>query len=159
MIPGDWWERAACAGKPLDLFFPGPNGSTETGRRICSRCPVRAECLTFALAAEGDTAAEHRAGIFGGTTAWERARIAQAPLSEPKTPGRKCEGCPWPARWRGIERHRSRGEDLCGPCRQTLRRIQAVEANVRAGRSDRHISTHTGAPASLIRAVRERLSA
>jgi hypothetical protein len=64
---------------PLDLFFPPENiGGPRTGRGIpgekdrvgrakdvCAPCPVRRECLDYALTC-GCT------GIYGGTTEAER---------------------------------------------------------------------------------------
>lgn len=42
-----WWEQAACAGVPTDLFFPdrGDRFSAAEARRYCARCPVSVECL------------------------------------------------------------------------------------------------------------------
>jgi WhiB family redox-sensing transcriptional regulator len=46
-----WVNEAACRGKPIDWFFP----DAEAGRMhpeakaLCEECPVRAECLDYAL--------------------------------------------------------------------------------------------------------------
>jgi WhiB family redox-sensing transcriptional regulator len=47
-----WHERAACRGEDPDLFFPeaGDTIATRKARAICARCPVRVQCLEFALA-------------------------------------------------------------------------------------------------------------
>ena len=55
---GEWREQAACKGK-LDVFFPHVSYHAASERRgydayrearaICAECPVRAECLDFAL--------------------------------------------------------------------------------------------------------------
>lgn len=70
----DWRASAMCAQVDSELFFPEP----DRGRRyelqvaaakwVCARCPVRAECLEFALRAlpygvAGGLAAEERRGI------------------------------------------------------------------------------------------------
>jgi len=39
-------------------------------KAACSRCPVRLQCLDYAVSA-------HMTGIWGGTTAEERSRIRQ----------------------------------------------------------------------------------
>lgn len=73
--PGDWEERAAC--RDLDpslayrLFFPAQHRYAELAqaRIICATCPVKAECLAFAL----DTHQDH--GIWGGTSERERRGI------------------------------------------------------------------------------------
>lgn len=54
-----WLDAAACAGMPLDVFFPDGGGFTEA-RRVCAGCRVRSVCLEWA-AAEG-----FRDGMFGG---------------------------------------------------------------------------------------------
>lgn len=113
-----WMDRAACLGYPTGMFF-GEEGSRKgqpqtlntQAKRVCYTCPVRRECLTYALEREGSTVglgmakyyqperpgipermwdAEFRItfspyyGIFGGTTVRERhARsIKDLPLDE-----------------------------------------------------------------------------
>jgi WhiB family redox-sensing transcriptional regulator len=64
---------AACKGEDPDLFF-GPSAEFVTTRQqrdakakaICARCPVRAECVEYAL----DTREAY--GIWGGLTEDER---------------------------------------------------------------------------------------
>ncbi len=66
--PQPWKEDAACRGTNLDWFFPGrkePAGTTAKARRICAACPVKAECLEYAI--EYDMP-----GIWGGTTRKQR---------------------------------------------------------------------------------------
>jgi len=71
----DWRNRAVCGGSRAWLFF-GPDGETaaERARRearakaVCASCPVRGECLDYALA-------HHvRKGIWGGLNERERFR-------------------------------------------------------------------------------------
>ncbi len=67
---------AACKGADLGLFF-GPDSEFVTGRRdreakakaICARCPVRPDCLAYAL----DTREAY--GIWGGLNEDERRAI------------------------------------------------------------------------------------
>lgn len=72
----DWRESAACRDEDPELFFPisevGP-GAEQVARakRVCGGCPVRSECLTYAL----DSGLDH--GIFGGTTPEERRKLAR----------------------------------------------------------------------------------
>lgn len=68
---GDWRDESACRTEPLELFFPtGFSVAARTRARaaksICRSCPVRAECLEFALA----TYQDH--GIWGGRDEEER---------------------------------------------------------------------------------------
>ncbi len=70
-----WQDRAACTGMDRRLFF-GPDDEPRPDREIreakakavCKRCPVRVQCLDYAL--------RHsiRHGICGGLNEEERAR-------------------------------------------------------------------------------------
>ncbi|EOD70187.1 MULTISPECIES: WhiB family transcriptional regulator [Amycolatopsis] len=71
-----WAELAACKDEDPELFFPisevGPGArQTAQAKAVCARCPVRAECLGYAL----DNGLDH--GVFGGTTADERRRLVR----------------------------------------------------------------------------------
>jgi len=66
-----WRALASCRDSAPDLFFPiGATGlaldQIEAARDVCTRCPVRRECLDFALETNQE------AGIWGGTTEDER---------------------------------------------------------------------------------------
>jgi len=69
-----WRSAAACLSADPDLFFPlssrGP-GEKQIARAkvICGGCPVRQECLEFALAHD------QLYGIWGGTTPEDRQRL------------------------------------------------------------------------------------
>lgn len=65
----DWRLSALCAEVDSELFFPPRGGSARPAKRVCSRCPVAAECLDEAL---GYPASEDF-GIRGGLS--ERERI------------------------------------------------------------------------------------
>ncbi|SFF95610.1 WhiB family transcriptional regulator [Blastococcus tunisiensis] len=64
-----WRVDALCAETDPEAFFPEKGGSTREAKRVCAGCPVRAECLEFALA--GD----ERFGIWGGLSERERRRV------------------------------------------------------------------------------------
>jgi WhiB family redox-sensing transcriptional regulator len=73
----DWRQRAACRDQDPELFFPlsevGPGAQqVERAKSVCARCPVRAECLAYAL----DDGLDH--GIFGGATETERRALRRA---------------------------------------------------------------------------------
>lgn len=79
-LTGDgWWRLAACRATDPDLFFPvsgaGPAlVQAAAAKTICAGCPVRRECLTYAIL----TRQQH--GIWGGLTEDERhAAFRQAP--------------------------------------------------------------------------------
>ena len=63
-----WMLEARCLEADPEAFFPEKGGSTQEAKRICAACPVRNECLEYAL--------EHdeRFGIWGGLSERERRR-------------------------------------------------------------------------------------
>ncbi len=67
-----WQREAACRGLGLGesqaIFFPARGESVEDARAICDHCPVRAECLDFALE-------HHCIGVWGGTTERQRRQL------------------------------------------------------------------------------------
>lgn len=76
MITLDWQPQAACKDEDPELFFPvsqvGPGAiQTAQAKAVCARCPVRAECLEFAL----DAGLDH--GVFGGTSSAERRELVR----------------------------------------------------------------------------------
>ncbi|WP_231839643.1 MULTISPECIES: WhiB family transcriptional regulator [Blastococcus] len=60
---------ALCAETDPEAFFPDKGGSTRDAKRVCAGCPVRAECLEYALASD------ERFGIWGGLSERERRRV------------------------------------------------------------------------------------
>lgn len=75
----DWKVRAACAGYPNGLFFPGPEAtehSVERAQSICSMCPVTGACLQYAFETN------QRSGIWGGTTEDHRKSLRRKWLAE-----------------------------------------------------------------------------
>jgi WhiB family redox-sensing transcriptional regulator len=73
-----WRARAGCRGEDPDLFFPTaePGGGVAyreqvaEAKAVCAVCPVRAECLTEALA-------RIPYGIAGGLTEHERRGLGR----------------------------------------------------------------------------------
>jgi WhiB family transcriptional regulator, redox-sensing transcriptional regulator len=69
-----WAGRGACRGSDPELFFPitqsGPAISQiAKARAICARCPVRAQCLEFAMDSGQDF------GVWGGMSEGERRTL------------------------------------------------------------------------------------
>ena len=68
-------DRAACRDTGVMMLFFGPDGERPSGREIregkakviCARCPLRAECLEYALRHPA------RYGIWGGLNSEELA--------------------------------------------------------------------------------------
>ena len=61
-----WQEQARCREHDPELFFPEKGGSSREAKRICSECPVRIECLNYALRRD------ERYGVWGGMSERER---------------------------------------------------------------------------------------
>jgi WhiB family redox-sensing transcriptional regulator len=80
-----WQDMAACAGTDTQLFF-APDGEREQEREIrraraaaiCALCPVRQQCLDYALRNS------IRHGIWGGLTREGRARERRRQARRPR---------------------------------------------------------------------------
>lgn len=68
-----WRDQAACRelGVPTAAFFPPRGQRPDRARGVCAGCPVRAECLDFALRSR-----DHH-GVFAGTTDKDRRPLAR----------------------------------------------------------------------------------
>lgn len=85
-----WRAAGACATADPDLFFPAGHGiktdkQTHTAIQICAGCPVRRQCLEFAVNM-GELY-----GIWGGTTPEERMREHRAELARRRAARRRAE--------------------------------------------------------------------
>lgn len=74
-----WHDQAACRGVDTEQFFPDVGDVPATARLVCGRCPVAAECLSYALS---DPALS---GVWAGTSARQRKRLRQSALSTPQS--------------------------------------------------------------------------
>lgn len=72
-IAAPWTDSALCAEVDAELFFPEKGGSTKEAKRVCRACPVRAECLGYALKFPLIK------GIWGGLSEEERERLREEP--------------------------------------------------------------------------------
>lgn len=73
--PGpDWRTQAACLDRAPEIFFPRPSDRDGENEAIviCEICPVKAECLADAMAAETCRTTSRRHGIWGGKTPQQR---------------------------------------------------------------------------------------
>lgn len=64
-----WQEDALCAQTDPEAFFPEKGGSARDAKRVCLSCPVRAQCLEYALRHD------ERFGIWGGLSERERRTL------------------------------------------------------------------------------------
>jgi len=74
MYAHDWKDRAVCRGLDPALFFLERGNGADQAKAACARCPVRRECLDYAIANDSPG---HEYGIYGGMTAAERRTMRQ----------------------------------------------------------------------------------
>ena len=67
----EWMFRGRCRTNEPAAFVPSDGNGVGIAQRVCSECPVRVECLEYALV----NRIEH--GVWGGTSERERRRILQ----------------------------------------------------------------------------------
>lgn len=71
----NWRQSAACRHEDPELFFPiGTSGpavalQVQQAKEVCNRCPVREECLQWALDTRQDS------GVWGGFDEQERRTL------------------------------------------------------------------------------------
>jgi WhiB family redox-sensing transcriptional regulator len=80
----DWKKFAACSNLPTELFIEEwsdePNYPPSEVKKICDACPVKPECLAYALKND-------EVGTWGGTSSYQRRQLKTVH-------GRaKCPGC------------------------------------------------------------------
>jgi WhiB family transcriptional regulator, redox-sensing transcriptional regulator len=73
----NWVQQARCRDEDPELFFPigstGPAAvQVEAAKAVCLSCPVRLDCLEWALATAQD------AGVWGGLSEEERRALRRA---------------------------------------------------------------------------------
>ncbi len=64
-----WMDKSKCTYKDRDLFFPASGESVTPAKTICTMCPVRNECLDYAI---GNNI--HH-GVWGGLSDRERRKL------------------------------------------------------------------------------------
>ena len=72
-----WMRNAACRGEGFDAWFPTDETAEEAAaaRRVCAGCPVRSECLDYALVGR------IRYGLWGGLFPRERSALTRQRVS------------------------------------------------------------------------------
>lgn len=104
--PGAWVERASCSGMTLLLldFFGKTRVDWGMSKEVCHKCPVRRECLAYAL----DARAVH--GVWGGLD----------PLELRFTLGRDAAGAMWTY---------TRQDVKCPYCRGRTESVELTESS------------------------------
>jgi hypothetical protein len=74
MIRGatSWMDHAACANRGNRRFYSDDEAQQLAALRVCAECPVRHDCLIYAL--DG----EERFGVWGGLTTKQRLQLLGA---------------------------------------------------------------------------------
>lgn len=71
-VPEEWVQFGLCAQTDPGAFFPEKGESTGLAKRVCAGCPVRSECLEYALVRR------ERFGVWGGLSERERRPLVLA---------------------------------------------------------------------------------
>jgi WhiB family redox-sensing transcriptional regulator len=68
----EWAQFGLCAQTDPEAYFPEKGMSTGAAKQVCQVCPVRSECLEYAL--------DHneRFGVWGGLSERERRPLVRA---------------------------------------------------------------------------------
>ena len=64
-----WAARALCVGFDPEAFFPPGDAPATEARAICAACPVRGQCLAYAITADEPF------GIWGGLDTRQRRTL------------------------------------------------------------------------------------
>jgi WhiB family redox-sensing transcriptional regulator len=73
----EWMEDAACANTDPEAYFAQNKGDPENvraARALCRECPVRPNCLEYALVLQGRNPGS-LPGIWGGTSENQRINL------------------------------------------------------------------------------------
>jgi WhiB family redox-sensing transcriptional regulator len=67
----EWMGEALCRQSDPELFYPDTGHNSRDARAVCVRCPVKAECLAYAI--------EHheRYGVWGGLSERQRRHLRE----------------------------------------------------------------------------------
>lgn len=79
----EWMQQARCKWIDPEAWFPDGGGLPQVVKEICkTQCPVRVECLNYAMKFEEGTYRGMRAGIYGGMSPQERYKYEPQWLRE-----------------------------------------------------------------------------
>lgn len=114
----DWARRGACRDKPNEWWFPGRGEDVRKAVSVCTSCPVRVECLEYALRTKQPY------GIWGGVDMlrpWKKTPVGE-------TWDLTCVRCEVPFRAPAVSGSQP---ELCDECRIANRRESSRRRNVR----------------------------
>jgi len=75
----EWMDEAVCTTVGTEPFFPEKGQNPAPAVAVCRACPVRVECLNYALELE-QSGVWNVTGIWGGLTARERRNLRRRTL-------------------------------------------------------------------------------
>lgn len=71
-LAGEWLKQGLCVGMDAEQWIaPGDLPTTKKLKAVCAECPVREQCLEYAL----DLPERETMGVWGGTSERERRKI------------------------------------------------------------------------------------
>lgn len=127
---GSWQDDALCAEIGGDTWYPDKGQSPKDAKGICYECPVRTQCLQYALDHD------ERFGVWGGLSETERRKLA---AGRPRRPQRTRHIPLDPPTWHpqcgtesGSKKHSREGENSCAACKQASSEARRKRENVRA---------------------------
>jgi WhiB family transcriptional regulator, redox-sensing transcriptional regulator len=108
--PAEWMQEAACASIGGDQWYAEKSEwrTVVEAKKICHRCPVKAQCLQLAL----DT--NEMFGVWGGLTAVQRHELRMnrgIPITAPQE-------ADWHGKAGGYRRHYRDKTNVCERCRE-----------------------------------------
>ncbi len=71
-----WMAAGSCRQVPPETMFPTDSAGVIVARGVCADCPVRSNCLDYALANR------IKEGVWGGTSSRQRTRINRSRRAE-----------------------------------------------------------------------------
>ena len=81
----DWRDDALCRQVDGNLWFPKQGASLAPAKKICAVCPVRLECLDYAL-----TTGQHE-GVWGGLSANQREGMGRRDMGRERRANRAAQ--------------------------------------------------------------------
>lgn len=78
-----WTEHATCRTIGSEVFYPEMGESWTEALKVCkTACPVRLQCLDFAMRTELSRPVLHRFGVYGGLKPFQRSKYEADWLTE-----------------------------------------------------------------------------
>lgn len=109
-----WEARAACKNQKTNIWYPRRGKDPRPAKKICASCPVRRDCLSYALKYRENV------GIWGGLTARERRRLIHSPDSRWKM-------CRWCRQWFVVSGNSIKNKPYCSNRCLTEKKTKELE--------------------------------